>query len=83
MLLPGGSVSILEAAGKLGRLLDATARYYVRGGTMVTLETGPDGDVTLKVVKPAALASLFESVAKLKRLKVIEGQVVDLSLIHI
>jgi len=77
VLLPGGPVPISEAAAKLGRLLAATGKYYVRGATMVSLETDPDGDVALKIVKPAALASLFESVAKLKKFAKVDGEFVE------
>jgi len=49
----------------LGRLLAETDKYYNRGGMVVTLGKDDDGLPVLEPLKPAALASVFESVAKL------------------
>jgi len=63
------------AAGLVGlserqvrRLLAVTGQYYIRGGALVSLGRDEKGILILKVIKPAALASLFESVACLKEL---------------
>jgi len=65
VILPGGPATISEAADKLGRLLAETGQYYVRGGGLVALDRDKDGVLILRPIKPAALASVFESVARL------------------
>lgn len=67
VLLPGGIVPISEAAGKLGPLLAATRRYYVRGGAVVALDSDDEKVPILKPVMPAALTSILEGVAVLKK----------------
>jgi hypothetical protein len=63
--LPGGPVPIQESAGRFGELLASTKRYLLRGGAVVTISVDEAGRPILEVVKPAALASVFETVAKL------------------
>jgi len=65
--LPGGTVTISDAARKLGQLLASTGRYYYRGGAIVSLEKD-EGNVHFKAIRPAALASQFEIVATLRKL---------------
>ncbi|MFB3893285.1 MAG: hypothetical protein ACE15C_14820 [Phycisphaerae bacterium] len=81
VLLPGGSVPILEAAGKLGALLAKTGLYYVRGGAVVTMDADDQGFPILSPVKPAAMASIFESVAHLMTLAKVDGQIVEVDTI--
>ena len=69
VLLPGGEQRISDTAAELGRLLDATGKYYRRGDTVVRHESSEDATHTLRVVKPAALSSEFEQVARLGRSK--------------
>jgi len=65
VILPGGPATISDAAEKLGRLLAETGQYYVRGGGLVALDRDMDGVLILRPIRPAALASVFESVAHL------------------
>lgn len=65
--LPGGAVPIKETAGELGELLSATQLFFVRGGAVVRLDQDVDGLPMLREVKPAALASDFETVATLAK----------------
>jgi len=81
VLLPGGSVPILEAAAKLGTLLAKTDLYYVRGGAVVTMDKDDQGFPILSPVKPAAMASIFESVAHLMTLAKVDGQIVEVDTI--
>ena len=67
VLLPGGAQEISATARELGDLLAATRTIFLRGGAVVRLETDPDGLPMLRDVKAAALASDFESVARLLR----------------
>jgi len=67
VLLPGGIVPITEAGRKLGLLLAATNRYYVRGGVVVALDQDEEKLPILKVVKPAAMTSILEGVAVLTK----------------
>jgi hypothetical protein len=64
VFIPKGSVSIRESAATLGRLVAATERYYVWGGSVVTLDRDEDGGSVLTPVKTAALPSAFEEVAQ-------------------
>ena len=67
VMLPGGPVTVSECAERLGTLLAATGEYFTRGGAVVQLMQ-QEGRLTLQFVKPAALPSVFESVARLRRL---------------
>jgi len=66
--LPGGATEINEAAGKLGPLLAATTKLFVRGGAIVALAKDDKGEIILRPVKNATLPSAFERVAKLVKL---------------
>ncbi|MEI6970361.1 MAG: hypothetical protein WCL44_02490 [bacterium] len=65
VILPHGAQSISDTGRDLGRLLAATERYFIRGGVVVKLASDPDGLPRLDEVKPATLASDFETVALL------------------
>ena len=65
VILPHGQQSITDTGRALGRLLDATERYFIRGGSVAKLACDSDGLPRLDEVKPAALASDFETVAHL------------------
>ena len=67
VFLPGGPTSIIQSATALGGFLAQTNKYYLRGGTTVTVGKDPEGQPILEVVLPAALASLFETVATLRK----------------
>jgi len=69
VMLPGGSASITYAATSLGRLLDATGKYFHRGGAVTRVERDEEGALKLAVVKPAAICSAFEKVATLKKIR--------------
>lgn len=77
VLLPGGPVPIQECAEKLGRLLASGERHFVRGGAIVTVSRDEAGQQILDTVKPAALASVFETVARLMILAKSEGELVQ------
>ena len=66
--LPGLHISITEAAEKLGELLSKTGNFYVRGGVPVRAALS-DGEVKLEVLRPAAVCSDFELVARLFKYK--------------
>ena len=76
VFLPGGPATITQSAVMLGRLLAETGKYYSRGGTVVTVGTDDDGLPVLEPLRPAALASVFESVAKLMEYTKEKGQFV-------
>jgi hypothetical protein len=61
--LPAGDQSITDAGRTLGELLGRTQRFFNRGGAVMRLEHDTDGLPVLHDVKPAALASDFETVA--------------------
>gem|GEM_PF-1616184 len=65
VLLPAGTQSISDSGRALGCLLAKAERFFIRGGAVVRLEKDPDGFPHLEDVKPAALASDFETVAAL------------------
>lgn len=67
VVLPGGSQSIRAASQQLGILLGCTERLFVRGRVVVEVVRDDHDRPFLETVKPAALASSFESVADLKR----------------
>ena len=67
VFLPGGPVPITQSAAILGSLMARTDKYYLRGGVVVTLGKDDDGLPILEVLKPAALASVFETVAQLMK----------------
>jgi hypothetical protein len=67
ILLPGGAQEISATARELGGLLAGTRKIFLRGGAVVRLDTDPDGLPMLRDLKAAALASDFESVARLMR----------------
>jgi hypothetical protein len=77
VFLPGGPVPILTAADHLGRLLARADMYFLRGGALVTLAKDDDGQPILEPVRPAALASIFESVAQLKAFARNHGQFME------
>jgi predicted kinase len=60
--LPGGGRRIIDAGHELGTLLGHTGRFYNRGGSVQKLYQGQLTDA-----KPIALASDFETVAKLMK----------------
>ncbi len=68
VLLPGGPIPIQQSAEQLGKLLASRERYFVRGGAIVTVSRDESGQHILDAVKPAALASIFETVATLMSL---------------
>ena len=76
VFLPGGPAPITQSAITLGGLLAKTDKYYNRGGTVVTLGRDKDGRPILETLKPAGLASVFESVAKLVEYAKEKGQLV-------
>ena len=67
VLLPAGEQSITDAGRSLGDLLNQTHRFFVRGEAMVRMEHDTEGLPLLCSVKPAALASDFETVAVLSK----------------
>jgi hypothetical protein len=73
VFLPGGPVSINESASQLGELLGQTERYLLRGGAVVTTAKDDAGHLILDTLKPAALASAFETVASLAAVSKDEG----------
>lgn len=77
VLLPGGPVPIQESAEQLGKLLAPGERYFVRGGAIVTVSRDEAGQHILDTVKPAALASVFETVAALMTFGKSEGELVQ------
>lgn len=64
VFVPGGPAPILRSAVQLGGLLDKTGKYYIRGGMVTTVGKDKDGKPILEAIKPAGLASVFETVAK-------------------
>ena len=76
VLLPGGPMPITKSGLIFGTLLAKTDKYYLRGGTVATLGTDKDGSPIIETVKPAALASVFESVAKIMEYAKARGQFV-------
>lgn len=73
VFLPGGRVPIQESAGKLGQLLARTNKYFLRGGAVVAFSTDEEGETVLEPLKPAQLASVFESVAQLREFSRLQG----------
>lgn len=69
VLLPGGPVPITTAGTQLASLLAVRERVFCRGGAICRLSVGENGAPTLEPVTPASLASEFETVASLLRLK--------------
>jgi hypothetical protein len=70
VLLPGGSVEITICAEQLGDFLAKRRTHYVRGDAIVKIDSDNDtGDPVLLLVKPSRLASDFERVAELKKIK--------------
>ena len=63
--LPAGERTITDAAGDLGKLLSDRLAVFNRGGAIVRLTTDATGKPELQDVKPAAMASDFETVARL------------------
>ncbi len=76
VFLPGGPVSIQASASKLGQLLGKTKRYFLRGGAVVTIALDDAGHPILETIKPASLASVFETVATLREFSKQHGQFV-------
>ena len=67
VILPHGAQSISDSGRALGELLAKTERFFIRGGNVVKLSRESDGLPKLDDVKPATLASDFESIAALYR----------------
>jgi len=65
--LPYGEQTISETGRVLGELLAREQRFFNRGGAVVKLAEDKDGMPRLDQVKPATLASDFESVARLTK----------------
>jgi len=76
VFVPGGPAPILRSAVQLGSLLDKTGKYYVRGGMVTTVGKDKDGRPILETIKPAGLASVFETVARVMEFTKREGQFV-------
>jgi hypothetical protein len=76
VVLFGGPVPIVEAAAALGKLLADTKRYYSRSDIVTTLDWDEDQQPILKPVKAAALASIFEDFAALRKLAMRNGEAV-------
>jgi hypothetical protein len=70
VLLPGGTVSISSASAEFGKLFAATGKYYNWGNAYAAVKYSEDGNPSLEPLKPAALASRLESVARLRTHKV-------------
>ncbi|MCH7872618.1 MAG: hypothetical protein IID33_13045, partial [Planctomycetes bacterium] len=68
VLLPGNGIEDRHTAVCLGRLLDATGRFYDRGGALVSLSRDDDGAPVLIQVKAAAVSTEFEEVAELRKI---------------
>lgn len=77
VFLPGGAVTIIECAEQLGALLSGTGQYFLRGGAVVTIAKDEAGHPILQTMKAAALASVFETVARLMQWGMEEGEVVS------
>ncbi len=77
VLLPGGPVPIQESAGELGKLLACGERYFLRGGAVATVSRDNAGEHILETVRPAALASIFETVATLMTLASSQGELIQ------
>lgn len=69
VFLPGASVPVVRSAAQFGELLAGTKCYFRRGQAVVKLGPDDDDEPVLQPVKPAALSSAFEMVARLKRWK--------------
>lgn len=76
VFVPGGPATILQSAVRLGGLLAQTGKYYIRGGMVTTVGEDKDGRPILETLRPAALASVFETVAKLMEFAKQKGQFV-------
>ncbi len=63
--LPGGQQRITDTAAELGVLLAPTRCVFNRGGQVVRVALTEAGQPLVQPVKPAGLASAFESVARL------------------
>ena len=74
VLLPHGAQSISDTGHTLGELLARTQRFFIRGGAVAKLSQDKDGLPLLDEVKPASLASDFESVARLLKIEKVDGQ---------
>jgi hypothetical protein len=70
VVLPHGEQTISETGRILGALLAETEDFFVRGGAVVKLVPDADGFPRLEDIKPATLASDFESVAELFTIRV-------------
>ncbi|MFC1451856.1 hypothetical protein ACFLSJ_00765 [Verrucomicrobiota bacterium] len=68
VVLPAGAQTITASAADLGRLLAPTRTVYNRGGTVVRVFTDKSGSPVVEPVKPAAMSSIFETVAQLVKL---------------
>lgn len=75
--LPGDSVPVCYSAQRLGRLIADTRQYFRRGDAVVKLGQDDTGSRILRAMKPAAMASGFESVAILRKMVLIEGELVS------
>ena len=68
VMLPHGPFPISDAGRALGKLLADTKLFHLRGGGIVKLVKDTDGFPYLHDVRPAALASDFENVARLMKM---------------
>lgn len=66
--LPGGDVTITSAGERFGKLLSAGGRFYSRGGVPMRLAEST-GEPKLEIVRPAALCSDLETIARLVRVQ--------------
>lgn len=76
VFLPGGPMPITQSALMLGSLLAKTNKYYNRSGTVTTVGKDKDNRPIIETLKPAALASVFEAVAKTMKYIKEKGQFV-------
>lgn len=69
LVIPGKSQSIQGAGQAAGRLLKETDRFFIRGGALVEVIHGKDGEPYLQPLKATQLASEMELVARIVRVK--------------
>ncbi|MDP6526652.1 MAG: CHC2 zinc finger domain-containing protein [Kiritimatiellia bacterium] len=79
VILPYGKQTISETGRVLGGLLAREQRFFCRGGAVVKLGEDTDGLPRLDQVKPATLASDFESVARLVKYKEKQGELMKIA----
>jgi hypothetical protein len=67
VIMPGGSQTISLSAAELGQLLARTNTVFNRGGAIVSIAGSGSGAPVVEPIRPAAMPSKFESVARLMR----------------